>query len=183
MIKMVEIGDEISFGDHYWIIFANPDEGSYNYTLIPYTSRWGNYSKEQEIPAEIVEVVMNKSSNYYPIMIVNGRDLDSLIDKIAMKKTHIEPHKFWGNLPRWIKNRPDEEHVDSVPAFEEDQGSNEAIKRKAEARIKELQDKANQASQSMSWHDKQKAARDIEKDGYYKEITAIMKKMGWDDES
>lgn len=109
----------IKFSNDLYLVWAEPDEGNYNYCFYPLRKRWGA-TKETKIPEEIIEQVKSKAGRSYPIMIIDGYDIDDYLDGLSRARTSsspIEPKKVWGMYPRKTYGTLAEEWGDSVNTF------------------------------------------------------------------
>lgn len=104
----------ISFSDRRFIIWAEPDEGSYNYKMFDLGSR---YDRHWEVPDSVIQHIKQHASMYYPIIIVDGYAIDVLLDELNLKaNSHVERH--FGRYPRIAVNPP---YSNSVKDFLESQ--------------------------------------------------------------
>ena len=88
----------ISFSSQIFLVWAEPDEGSYNYQLYPLRSRWAG-TPEAKVPDEIADRIRLKASPYYPILVADGFFIDGLIDAV-FEKDRPSVLKSFGEFPR-----------------------------------------------------------------------------------
>lgn len=62
-----------------YIMWAEPDEGSYNWKLLDLGSRYERFDINS-IPIEVKDMIKNKADFTYPIVIIDGFHIDSLLD-------------------------------------------------------------------------------------------------------
>lgn len=68
----------ISFAHDRFLMWAEPDEGSYNWKMFSLGSRYNR--KNPIIPDEIKKYVEKNASPYYPVAIVDGHAIDTKLD-------------------------------------------------------------------------------------------------------
>ena len=96
-----------------------PDEACYNYHLARICSRFKRDWGPDDVPPDVAQRIFEKASKYYPIMIINGGDLDGLLDDFALgeSKGRTRIVKFWGTHPRIVVSTGATERRDSVAEF------------------------------------------------------------------
>lgn len=118
---MNEKDDIITFVDYVWVIWAEPDEGSYNYHMCPLRSRW-NPTPRKEIPRELAGRIIAKASSSYPIVIIDGYDFDGVIDKfMTHENSDHNVIAVFGDFPRdYYESRKDsvKEFMEAVKSGE-----------------------------------------------------------------
>jgi hypothetical protein len=112
------MSEPISFSDKLFLVWCEPDEGSYNYQLFPLRSRW-NGTAPVNVPNHIVERIRNKASKTYPIMVVDGYSIDNKIDIFARINDEAKwaVRESFGMHPRRVTGTMADNWGDSVNAF------------------------------------------------------------------
>ena len=71
----------IEFASRRFIMWAEPDEGSYNWKLYDICSRYDrDFKIPDDISEEIKEYIRKNASKYYPVAIIDGFHLDTILD-------------------------------------------------------------------------------------------------------
>lgn len=95
-----------------WVEHGSIPQG---YRLFVLGSRYDDVRKVK-IPNHVIKRIKENATDTYPIMIVDGYDLDALFDKIALKERGTV-FRSWGDYPRKVTGY---EHKNSVVSFIKD---------------------------------------------------------------
>jgi len=130
-------------------MWAEPDEGSYNYKLADIGSVFDK--TPARLSEELINRVIMRASPYYPIMIVSGSSIDGLLDCISLGERKWDVRKSFGTFPRKISG---EERSNSIEEFKEHFRGSEAVQRMVTEDIVKVKEKLAGIERAIKFHKK-----------------------------
>lgn len=131
---MSEVDKIMYLGPQRLLLWAETNGSGYDYKMYPLGSR---YDKKYTIPDEIIEHIIKNANSGYPIMVIDGYNIDGMLDNFATKKYPVE--KSWGRYPRRYDGKGLDDDIDfSINDFVRHQGE-ERLRKKFEKKEKHCQ--------------------------------------------
>lgn len=160
-----------------YLMYACPSEGAYGYKLIEIGSRYND--EPIQLSEELIEKVLKEASPHYPILIVDGYSVDSLLDEISLGKAGTVIKAF-GEHPRKILLVGGEKSKDSIEGFKEYFCSSKAVARMLDEELNKVIAEMKEIEAHIEWHRREMLKHQEEFDKTVETLSELrIKWAGW----